>query len=286
MSISRILIVDDSGFFRKSIRKILEPLGADFDEAVNGQEAFEIASSSHFDLIISDVDMPRMNGIDLCKRLKENPKTQSVPVAMVSTFDSEADIVKGFEAGASIYLSKDLENNQILPSIKELLYKSEFRNERLIMVVDDQTTILRILEQGLRQSGFQVVTAENGRQALDLLETHKPDLILSDLFMPEMDGFALLNALCNEPRFTSIPFFVMSSASDRATMIQMLQRGAVSFIAKPFNITQLVFDIEKLLSDQFTLILIELKNGSLSWLNLSYRFWIYTSALYCDEYSK
>ncbi len=255
MSNLRILIIEDSPSTRKGLQKLLAPLNADIEEAKNGKEGLELSKDGRFDLIITDVDMPEMDGIEFCQHLKDNEATMGTPVIMVSAFDSISDIDVGFYAGAWAYLSKREARSNLLKTIEEVLSKSDFHHKRLIMVVDDSRLVCRIVKEGLQKSGFQVITAKNGKIALDLLRQNRPDLILSDLDMPEMDGFEFCHTLHSNPEYASIPFVVMSTFSDRGHMKRIIQEGAATYIVKPFNIDQLVILVERLLSDQFLLLL-------------------------------
>ena len=257
MSQDRILIVDDSLVMRKALRAILDPLKCSIDEASDGQIGLDLAFSKAFDLIITDVNMPKMNGVEFCRRLKSENATRGIPVVMVSSFDSDADIDSGFEVGASAYISKKEVQTHLRNCIEEILSKSALHHKQTILIVDDSPTILHIVEAGLSQSGFQVLTAQNGKEAMDLLGTKQADLILSDIDMPVMDGFEFCNAVHSDPALSLIPFVVMSSNSDRAHMKRMLQYGAAAYITKPFNTDQLVIFVEKILSDQFLLLLKE-----------------------------
>jgi len=121
MSSSRILIVDDSAVFRKSIKKIIESIDAEIVLANDGQEGLHLAQSAPFDLVISDIEMPILNGIDLCHKLKNDPGTQAIPVIIVSSFDSNSDVDKGFQAGASAYISKRKLKLNLLETVKNVL---------------------------------------------------------------------------------------------------------------------------------------------------------------------
>ena len=257
MSDSRILVIDDSSMMRKALKSILEPLKLKIEEASDGQMGLDLALKNEYDLIITDVNMPKMNGVDLCRQLKKDTSTRGIPVVMVSSFDSDADIDKGFQVGAAAYVSKKEAQSYLRNTIDKILSKAALHRQRMIMVVDDSPTILKIVEEGLAQSGFQVVTAKNGKEALKLLRINRPSLIISDIDMPEMNGFVFCEAVHSDPELKSIPFVVMSANSDRAHMMRMLQYGAEAYITKPFNSEQLVILVEKLLSDQFLLLLKE-----------------------------
>ncbi len=101
-----ILVVDDSITVREMERKLLENKGYKVDVAVDGVEGWYAVSSKHYDLVISDVDMPRMNGIELVTKIKNHPQLKSLPVIIVSYKDREEDKLRGLEAGADYYLTK------------------------------------------------------------------------------------------------------------------------------------------------------------------------------------
>ncbi len=119
----RILIVDDSITTRTLEKNILEAIGYNVQVATDGQEALNtIAESGVPDLIISDIIMPRVNGFDLTRRVKENPKTAQVPVILVTSLGSAEDKTRGIEAGADAYIVKSaFDQGNLLETIKQLI---------------------------------------------------------------------------------------------------------------------------------------------------------------------
>jgi len=257
MSARKILIVDDSPVFRTSMKKILGSMNAEIVLAQDGQEGLDLALQKKFDLIVSDIDMPKIDGIELCRSLKNTEATQGTPVVMVSTFDSDNDVDKGFQAGASAYLSKYAIQDSLFDTVESVLTKSRFKGERVVMVVDDSKVVLRIVEKGLAEAGFRVITADNAKKALNLLETIQPDLILTDIEMPEINGFEFCKTVHKNPELSMVPIVAMSTKTDRGYMKRMVQNGASAYICKPFNVDELVILVEKMLSDQFHMLLME-----------------------------
>lgn len=102
----RILVVDDSITVREVERKLLENQGYQVDIAVNGMDAWNALRTGHYDLVVTDVDMPRLNGIELVSQMKSNPSLKSLPVIIVSYKDREEDYIKGLDIGANYYLTK------------------------------------------------------------------------------------------------------------------------------------------------------------------------------------
>ena len=257
MSDRRILIVDDSAVFRTSMKKILESKNDAIVVAEDGQQGLDLAMKEQFDIVVSDIDMPKINGIDLCRSLKNSPETRGIPIVMVSTFDSDNDIDKGFQAGASAYLSKYEIQSRLRETVDSVLSKSKFKNNRLVMVVDDSKVVRRIVENGLAEAGFKVITAEDGKKALEILNDIRPDLILTDIEMPDVNGFEFCGSIHTNPELSSVPIVAMSSRTERGYMKRMLQNGASAYLCKPFNIDELVILVEKMLSDQFHMLLME-----------------------------
>jgi len=232
-------------------------MNAEIILAQDGQEGLDLALQKKFDLIVSDIDMPKINGIELCRSLKNTEATQGTPVVMVSTFDSDSDVDKGFQAGASAYLSKYAIQDSLYDTVESVLTKSRFKRERVVMVVDDSKVVLRIVEKGLAEAGFKVITSENAKKALKLLDTIQPDLILTDVEMPDINGFEFCNTIHKNPELSMVPIVAMSTKTDRGYMKRMVQNGASAYICKPFNIDELVILVEKMLSDQFHMLLME-----------------------------
>ncbi len=253
----RILAIDDSSSVLHLYQDLLGELDAAIDTASNGQQGLELALKNSYDVIITDVDMPQMDGIELCRQLRANPRTRKIPIIISSTFHSDQDIEKGFSTGASAYLGKSEVRQFLTKTVHELLWKNKQLQQRKVLVVDDSRSILKLVVEELRAYGFIVDTAEDGRKALDLLAGVRPDLILSDINMPLMDGFELCKAVKSDPSLSSIPFVVMSTNADRIHMSRMIQYGAAGYLVKPFNVHQLIVLIEKILSDHFLLLLQE-----------------------------
>lgn len=102
----KILVVDDSITVREMERKLLENRGYEVDIAVNGAEGWNAVRTNTYDLVISDIDMPKMNGIELVRQIKSHSRLNGLPVIIVSYRDREEDRIQGLEAGADYYLTK------------------------------------------------------------------------------------------------------------------------------------------------------------------------------------
>jgi DNA-binding response OmpR family regulator len=112
--------------------------------------------------------------------------------------------------------------------------------KNLILVVDDTTTNLEIIQHFLRESGFQALTAINGARAFEQIQSRPPDLILLDVIMPGIDGFEICQKLKANPETSDIPIIFMTSISDTVSKVKGLELGAVDYIIKPFQSEELL----------------------------------------------
>jgi two-component system, chemotaxis family, sensor histidine kinase and response regulator WspE len=118
----RILIVDDSITVRELERQLLENRGYTIDVAVDGVDGWNAVRSAHYDLVVSDIDMPRMDGIQLVQHIKDDARLKAIPVVIVSYKDREEDRIRGLDAGANFYLTKSSFHDQtFLTTVADLI---------------------------------------------------------------------------------------------------------------------------------------------------------------------
>jgi len=113
-------------------------------------------------------------------------------------------------------------------------------NTGCLLVVDDQETNIQIVGAALGQLGFEILPANGGLQAFQRLAVRRPDLILLDLLMPEMDGFEVCRRIRENPDWAEIPIIFLSSADDKGLIVRALESGGLDYITKPFNHAELV----------------------------------------------
>lgn len=254
---ARILIIDDSRTIRKYIDAMLKEQNAQVTEAEDGLTGYNLATGGVFDLIISDIVMPGLNGLEVCSRLKIHPVAQKTPIILISSETNDEWIEQGFKAGASAFVKKAEIDNQLIEAINQVLIKRNFNQRHQILVVEDSPTIREITAKVLSSAGYWVSTAINGRDALDKIRAHKPNLVISDLEMPVMDGFTLTNILRHDVNLSDIPIIIASSMGKHSIMHGMLEKGVAAYLIKPFSTEQLLISVDRLLSEQYKLLLKE-----------------------------
>lgn len=107
--------------------------------------------------------------------------------------------------------------------------------KKKILAVDDEKTIVRLVQVNLEREGYEVVTAYDGREALEKVESEKPDLIVLDVMMPYMDGFEVLQQLKKNPETRDIPVIMLTAKAQDADVFRGWQSGVDCYLTKPFN---------------------------------------------------
>ncbi len=173
--------------------------------ASDGDEGLSRARQLRPDLITLDVMMPGLDGWALLAALKADPELADIPVIMLTMAD---DRNKGFALGASEYLTKPLDRGRLAAILRK--YRGRGLCCSALVAEDDEVT-RRVLRETLEKEGWDVAEAEDGRAALAAVAARRPDLILLDLLMPEMDGFEFLEELRRHEAWRAIPVIVVTA---------------------------------------------------------------------------
>jgi len=184
-----ILIVDDDAAGTELVCRMLAGEGFRAVPAASGEEGLRLARELRPDLILLDVLMPSADGWAVLSQLKADPLLADIPVVMISVTSEKA---LGFAVGAADYLVKPVDRESLMRTVEKYLGLS---SDHPILVVDDDATTRSMLRRLLERQGWKVVEAANGVEGLARVDEAKPSLVLLDLMMPEMDGFAFLAVL-------------------------------------------------------------------------------------------
>lgn len=116
-----------------------------------------------------------------------------------------------------------------------------------VLIVDDEPFNIEVLEQALDGTGYQVVTASNGQEALAKIQGEQPDLVLLDLMMPVMDGFAVLTKVKEDPMLRDIPIIIVSAENDSKSVVKGIKQGAEDYLTKPVDTAQFLKKVKEFL---------------------------------------
>ena len=119
----RILAVDDEDFNLDLIGALLAPKGYEVVTASNGKEALDIVDRKNIDLILLDINMPKMSGFEVAKKLRENPETKDIPIFIISSLKQDLNINKAYELGIDEYITKPMNIQHLKLRINKFLQK-------------------------------------------------------------------------------------------------------------------------------------------------------------------
>ncbi len=250
---TQILCIDDDPDAIEILRKYLIPEGYSVASALSGDEGIKLAAQIKPALITLDIMMPQKDGWQVLQELKADSKTKDIPVVVHSIIDNKPLAIS---LGAVDVIVKPTDSTRLLSLAKQFC---KSRDEYLL-IVDDNEDFAQAIQQLLQEDGFSVKVANDGRAALDILKTSTPAIILLDLMMPEMDGFAVVRELQQNESWRKIPVVILSGKDVTETEWKQLNTHISDFVKKG-NIShvELKQTIKKVLGDKKTLELAEAK---------------------------
>ena len=229
-----VLVVDDEPSIRRFLRHILEAEGFLVIESRSGEDAVAIARRELPALVLLDLVLPDIDGFEVLSRLKDKVETENIPVIILSIIEDEE---RCFRLGASDYLPKPINRERLVDCVTSLIAigKREDRDGPYrILAVDDDDSVLKALSTILKNHGFEVEIARNGKDGLEKAQANPPDLVILDLMMPIMTGHEVLLALKQNSNTAEIPVMILTAA-EPDERIRALQGGAESLMTKPFT---------------------------------------------------
>jgi signal transduction histidine kinase/CheY-like chemotaxis protein len=203
--INTILAIDDDPHIHDILERYFTKQGFRVIGATNGAEGIRLAREIQPEAITLDVIMPGMDGWSVLAALKADPEIAHIPVILMTMLDNKN---LGYALGATDYLLKPIDRQSLTNVLQKygLIPAASW-----VLVVEDEETTREMMRRQLEKEGWRVIEAENGRRALEMMEDYRPDLIVLDLMMPEMDGFELIEHLRQHPQWQSIPAIVTTA---------------------------------------------------------------------------
>ncbi len=225
-----VLVIDDDAAVRDLLQRQLTKDGFRVLAASDGAHGLSLAKEWKPAIITLDVMMPGMDGWAVLTALKADAETMEIPVIMMTIVD---DKNMGFALGAADYFTKPLDWQRLAAALKK--HRRTGSTQRVLVVEDDAST-RDMLRRSMEKEGWTVEEAENGRRGLECLAASMPALIVLDLMMPEMDGFAFMEQLRGRPDGREVPVIVITAkdltAEDHRRLngevSRILQKGATS----------------------------------------------------------
>jgi two-component system cell cycle response regulator len=262
---ARVLVVDD---IISNVKLLEAKLSAEYFEvssAYNGVECLAKVDEVQPDIVLLDVMMPGMDGFEVCRRIKNNPKTAHVPVVMVTALDQPSDRVAGLEAGADDFLTKPVDDAALFARVRSLvrlkMMTDELRMRETtgqsmglvdpamtlvdanptgrVLVIEDRPDSVAWFATALAPAQ-EVSSVDTFEEALVRVRGGDFDLIIVSLGMRGFDGLRLCSQLRSLPEGRNVPILVVVSDSDRRKLAQALEMGVNDYLTRPVDKNELV----------------------------------------------
>jgi HAMP domain-containing protein/signal transduction histidine kinase/DNA-binding response OmpR family regulator len=257
----RLLIIEDDDVERQAIVELLGYDDIELAAVATGGEALAALAERKYDCVVLDLRLPDMSGFELLERFHADPALRDLPVVVFTGRELSDQEEARLKAMAKSIILKDVKSPERLldetslflhrvvgnlpPDKQAMLQRlhgsDEILRGRKVLVVDDDARNIFALTSLLERHGIEVISATNGRQAIDLIQD-TPDLsmVLMDIMMPEMDGYQTMSEIRKDPRFRTLPMLALTAKAMKGDREKCLDAGASDYIAKPVNTDQLL----------------------------------------------
>ena len=259
-NVRRLLVVEDSEIQHESIRELFDQKGVEITAATSGEEALKALRETVFDCMILDLTLPDMSGFELLETLHASESYDSVPVVIYTgkdmTREEEAKLRKYADR---IILKTERSHERLLneaslflhwlestlpanrrPSTDAIEHRDDIFEGKQLLLVDDDMRNIYALSAQLEELGFDITIANNGREALDVLEEHpEMDIVLMDIMMPEMDGYEAMTHIREQARFQKLPILALTAKAMKDDRAKCIQAGANDYCSKPIDMAKL-----------------------------------------------
>jgi HAMP domain-containing protein/signal transduction histidine kinase/DNA-binding response OmpR family regulator len=260
-SVKQLLVVEDDSTERVSIQELLGHRDVEISAVGTGAEAMAALRNRSFDSVVLDLRLPDISGFDLLEQIRQEPALQNLPIVVYTGKDlsdeeearlkimAKSIIVKGVHSPERLLNETALFLHRViatLPEAKQKLIERLHQSEQIlagrkVLVVDDDVRNIYALASLLERHNMHVVSADNGKAAIDIL-AKDPDveMVLMDIMMPEMDGYETMRTIRQDPRRRFLPMIALTAKAMKGDREKCLEAGASDYIAKPVNTEQLL----------------------------------------------
>ncbi|BAU67265.1 putative CheA signal transduction histidine kinase [Stanieria sp. NIES-3757] len=282
-----VLVVDDSITVRELLTLSFNKLGYRVEQARDGQEGWDkLRNGLPCDMIFCDIEMPRMNGLELLSNLQKDEKLNLIPVAMLTSRGAEKHRKLATDLGAKAYLTKPYTEKELMDVAQRLIeinranqaansmvvnskstgvgqaqLSKDERTQPIVLIIDDSVTVRELLSMTFKKAGFQVEQARDGQEAWDKLKAGLDcDLAFCDIEMPRLNGLELLARLQEDEKLSSLPVAMLTSRGAQKMRNIAAKRGAKGYFVKPYVEDALLDAAHKMINGEILLENINLDN--------------------------
>ncbi len=245
----KILVVEDDPVSAHMIKTRLCEKGYQVKVAKTGEEGVKLAKQILPDLILMDMVLPGIHGLDATIQIKKNPLTKKIPIFAITILNSPDFIKACYQDGICVFLRKPYDFKELLSHINSYAAKPQSETKRIMIINDDPAFVKSITEE-LQEHHYEVFSVPDGMIKADQVHSLKPDLILLDIGMLEDWGVVMFSILKTSDNTMSIPIILMHNQLSSDKMEETTSElGAEDFISNSSEIKDVVDKIQKICGD-------------------------------------
>jgi two-component system cell cycle response regulator len=245
----KILTVDDSKTVRIIVKKAFKSYDCEILEAANGVEGLALAAKETPDLILLDVTMPVMDGVEMLTKLKSDPALKGIPVMMLTAEGGRDNVLKIAKIGVRDYLVKPFKEDVLIEKAGRVIdlkplsetpakAKSIF-DPADILVVEDKPAIIQQIQEGLKHTPWKIHGVSTQGEAIDFCSRTPPDMMLVSLSLPDESAFTLFRLIRTNVKTKYTPVFALVVKTETAQQQQAQTVGFSAIITKPIDLGEL-----------------------------------------------
>lgn len=245
----KLLTVDDSKTVRIIVKKAFKLFDCEILEASNGVEGLAVAAKESPSLILLDVTMPVMDGVEMLTKLKADPELKGIPVIMLTAEGGKEHVLKIAKIGVRDYVVKPFKEDVLVQKVGRIIdlkpiseapakAKSIF-DPATILVVEDKPAILQQIQDGLKHTPWTVQGTSSTGEAIDACSKNPVDLVMISLSLPDEAAFTLFRVLRANLKTKYTPIFGLVVKTDNATQIKAQQVGFTALVTKPLDLVEI-----------------------------------------------
>ncbi|MGM0509225.1 MAG: response regulator [Fusobacteriota bacterium] len=250
---NKILYIDDSNFMHKFIGDLLKDMDYDIIHAYDGVEGLELYNKHYPELIITDIEMPRMDGLELCKKIKYQNEERFIPVIVLSNRDEPVDINTAFDVGIDEYLTKPVDEVKLFQLIEGYMETPVTKTQSKILLVEHSKTVSEVIRHALLKQGINVITRYSGIDGMKALKEESPEVIIVDADIPEMAGYEFIKKIRENRRYSDISIIIITSQVDSKVFKKYRNLKISKMFKKPFDTERLVTVVEYALLEKYNM---------------------------------
>ena len=251
----KVLTVDDSKTVRIIVKKAFKPFDVEILEAANGVEGLAVAAKENPDLILLDVTMPVMDGVEMLTKLKADPALKGIPVVMLTAEGGRDNVLKIAKIGVRDYLVKPFKEDVLVEKSSRVIdlkpvnegpaKAKSILDPADILIVEDKPAIILQIQEGLKHTPWKIRGVAAHAEAIDSIGRAVPDLVLVSLSLPEEAAFTLFRLIRTNVKTKYTPVFALVVKTETAQQQQAQTVGFTAIITKPIDMSELETKIAK-----------------------------------------